>query len=72
MQTILSMKPMLAVLASLLAVPLILATGDKRPNLREFWSILAGVIKFGMTQRKNYILSAIRTLLLLTNFINSL
>jgi multicomponent Na+:H+ antiporter subunit D len=47
-QTILSMKPMLAVLTSLLAVPLILATGDKRPNLREFWSVLAGVIKFSI------------------------
>ena len=39
---------MLAVLTSLLAVPLILITGDKRPNLREFWSILAGVIKFSL------------------------
>ncbi len=39
------MKPMLAVLVSLLAVPLILRTGD-RPNLRESWSLLAGVIKF--------------------------
>ena len=48
MQTILSMKPMLAVLTSLLAVPLILATGEKRPNLREFWSVLAGVIKFSI------------------------
>ena len=47
MQTIISIKPLLAVLASLLAVPLILRTGD-RPNLREFWSILAGVIKFSI------------------------
>ena len=47
MQTILSIKPLLAVLASLLAVPLILRTGD-RPNLREFWSVLAGVIKFSI------------------------
>jgi len=46
-QTIISIKPLLAVLASLLAVPLILRTGD-RPNLREFWSILAGVIKFSI------------------------
>ncbi|MHC1742258.1 MAG: monovalent cation/H+ antiporter subunit D family protein [Syntrophobacteraceae bacterium] len=45
MQTIVSMKPMLAVLVSLLAVPLILRSGD-RPNLRESWSLLAGVIKF--------------------------
>jgi len=46
-QTILSVKPLLAVLTSLLAVPLILRTGD-RPNLREFWSVLAGVIKFSI------------------------
>jgi multicomponent Na+:H+ antiporter subunit D len=42
------MKPMFAVLISLLAAPLIFATGDKRPNLREFWSVLAGVIKFSI------------------------
>ncbi|RPH37996.1 MAG: hypothetical protein EHM86_10285, partial [Desulfobulbaceae bacterium] len=47
MQTIISIKPLLAVLASLLAVPLILKTGD-RPNLRETWSVLAGVIKFSI------------------------
>jgi multicomponent Na+:H+ antiporter subunit D len=46
-QTIVSVKPLLAVLASSLAVPLILKTGD-RPNLREFWSVLAGVIKFSI------------------------
>jgi multicomponent Na+:H+ antiporter subunit D len=38
---------MLAVLASLLAAPLILASGN-RPNVREFWSILAGIIKFSI------------------------
>ena len=48
MQTILSIKPMLAVLTSLLAVPLILLTGEKRPNLRESWSILAGILKFSI------------------------
>jgi len=46
-ETILSIKPLLAVLASLLAVPLILGTGN-RPNVREFWSILAGVLKFSI------------------------
>lgn len=34
-------------LASLLAVPLIVKTGD-RPNLRESWSIIAGIIKFSI------------------------
>lgn len=47
MLTILSIKPLLAVLTSLIAVPLILLSG-KRPNLREFWSVLAGVIKFSI------------------------
>lgn len=45
MQTILSIKPLLAVLVSLIAALLIMKSG-KRPNLREFWSVLAGVIKF--------------------------
>lgn len=47
MQTIVSIKPLLAVLSSLLIVPLILRTGD-RPNLRESWSLLAGIIKFSI------------------------
>lgn len=47
MQTIVSIKPLLAVLASLLAVPLILKTGD-RPNLRESISVIAGLIKFSI------------------------
>jgi multicomponent Na+:H+ antiporter subunit D len=45
--TILSIKPLIAVLVSLAAVPLIMKSGN-RPNLREFWSILAGVIKFSI------------------------
>ncbi len=48
METIISIKPLLAVLASLLAVPLILKTGEERRNLREGWSILAGIIKFSI------------------------
>jgi multicomponent Na+:H+ antiporter subunit D len=46
-QTIVSIKPLLAVMTSLLAVPLILKSGH-RPNVREFWSILAGIIKFSI------------------------
>ena len=41
-----SITPLLCVLVSLLAIPFILVTGEKKPNLREFWSVLAGVIKF--------------------------
>jgi multicomponent Na+:H+ antiporter subunit D len=43
----LTLVPMLAVFVSLLAVPLILFSSG-RPNLREFWTILAAVIKFGL------------------------
>jgi len=37
--------PLYAILASLIAVPFILASSGK-PNLREFWTILASVVKF--------------------------
>ncbi len=43
--TIVSIQPLFAIGVSLLAALLILVSG-KRPNLREFWSIAAGVIKF--------------------------
>jgi len=39
--------PLYAVLVSLLAVPLILASSN-RPNLREFWTVLAAVVKFAL------------------------
>ncbi|MDD5482420.1 MAG: monovalent cation/H+ antiporter subunit D family protein [Kiritimatiellae bacterium] len=42
-----SFVPLCAVLVSLLAVPLILFS-SRHPNLREFWTILAGLIKFGL------------------------
>ncbi|MDL1969378.1 MAG: monovalent cation/H+ antiporter subunit D family protein [Candidatus Desulfofervidaceae bacterium] len=41
-----SIRPLLAVLTSLTAAFLILFTGEKHPNLREFWSIVASVTKF--------------------------
>src|SRR6056297_1061483 len=37
--------PLLAVLISLAAVPFILLSSNK-PNIREFWTIAAGIIKF--------------------------
>ncbi|MEX2601231.1 MAG: monovalent cation/H+ antiporter subunit D family protein [Balneolaceae bacterium] len=43
----LTFVPLYAVLISLAAVPLILISSGK-PNLREFWTILASVIKFGL------------------------
>ena len=47
MQTIVSIKPLLAVLTSLTAAGLILMSG-KNPNVREFWSVLAAFIKFSI------------------------
>jgi multicomponent Na+:H+ antiporter subunit D len=44
---IISIKPILAILVSALAVVPILLSSD-RPNLREFWSVLAGIIKFSI------------------------
>lgn len=40
--------PFYAVLVSLAAVPLILLAGEKARNLREFWTLIAAVIKFGL------------------------
>ncbi len=47
METYSSIVPLLAVLVSLGAVPLILMSGS-RPNLRESWTILAAVVKFAL------------------------
>lgn len=46
METIFSIKPLLAILVSIISTFLILWTGKKKPNLREFWSVGAGVLKF--------------------------
>jgi len=44
METIVSIKPLLAVLVSSIGALFIIASG-KNPNLRESWSIIAGVLK---------------------------
>lgn len=41
-----SIKPLLAVLVSAAGAMLIIRTGERRPNVREFWSIAAGVLQF--------------------------
>lgn len=46
-ETYISIIPLYTVLVSLAVVPLILMS-SKNANLREFWTILAGVIKFGL------------------------
>ncbi|MDZ7758047.1 monovalent cation/H+ antiporter subunit D family protein [Rhodohalobacter sp.] len=43
----LTLVPLLAILTSLAAVPLILWSSSK-PNLRETWTILAALVKFGL------------------------
>lgn len=42
-----SLKPLLAILVSAIASVLILGT-NKRPNLRETWTFLAAILKFGI------------------------
>ncbi|MCS7214625.1 MAG: monovalent cation/H+ antiporter subunit D family protein [Thermodesulfovibrio sp.] len=48
METIISSKPLLAIIISLIAAFLIAITGEKARNLRETWTILAAVTKFGI------------------------
>jgi multicomponent Na+:H+ antiporter subunit D len=40
-----SVKPLLAVLVSAVGALLIAATGERRANLREFWSVAAGILQ---------------------------
>ncbi len=43
-----SLLPLLAVLVPAAGAVLILITGQRRANLREFWSVAAGVVMFGL------------------------
>ena len=45
MDTFLSLRPLLAVLVSAIGAVLIISS-YKNPNLRELWSLSAGVLKF--------------------------
>ena len=45
MELIPSIKPLLAVLVSLLVMP-ILVSSSAKPNVREGWTFVAGTIKF--------------------------
>jgi multicomponent Na+:H+ antiporter subunit D len=47
MDFVLASRPLLAVLVSLLAAILIVLSG-RRPNVREGWTLLAAVVKFGL------------------------
>lgn len=48
METMVTIRPFLAVLVTLITAALILFTGEKNRNLREFWTVLASLIKFGI------------------------
>ena len=45
---LISVMPLLAVLVSALGALLIACTGERRANLREFWSVAAGVLMFAL------------------------
>jgi multicomponent Na+:H+ antiporter subunit D len=47
METVISVKPILAVLSTLFAVPVIVSSSG-RPNARESWIFVAGFIKLGI------------------------
>ena len=47
MDAIVSLRPLFAVLVSLLVIPILLSSG-KRPNAREGWTLVAGLVKFGL------------------------
>lgn len=46
MEIMVSIRPLLAVLVTLIGALLILFTGERHRNVREFWTILASVVKF--------------------------
>ncbi|MGD8387882.1 MAG: monovalent cation/H+ antiporter subunit D family protein [Desulfobacteraceae bacterium] len=56
MEPVTSIKPLLAVLVSILAVPLIVCAG--RPNVREFWTFAAAAVKFGIVASMLPVVSA--------------
>jgi len=47
-QFFMSIRPLLAILASAGGALLIACTGERRANLREFWSVVAGVVMFAL------------------------
>ncbi len=47
MEQIISIRPFLAVLVSIAIVPILVSSSEK-PNVREIWTFLAGLIKFGL------------------------
>ena len=48
MDSVFSVKPLLAILVSAVGALLIARTGERRANLRESWSVAAGVLQFAI------------------------
>lgn len=48
MEVFVSSRPLWAILSGMIAIPLIVATGERRPNLREAWTVLAGFAMAGL------------------------
>jgi multicomponent Na+:H+ antiporter subunit D len=48
METVESIRPLLAVLVTVVGALLILFTGERSRNLREFWTIAASILKFAI------------------------
>jgi multicomponent Na+:H+ antiporter subunit D len=48
MEIMVSIRPLLAVLVTLIGALLIIFTGERYRNLREFWTILVSVLKFSI------------------------
>jgi len=46
-EPVFSITPLLTILVAAVAALLILITGERRANLRELWSVAAGVLQFG-------------------------
>jgi multicomponent Na+:H+ antiporter subunit D len=47
-EPVFSITPLLTILVSTLGSLLIIITGERRANLREFWSVAAGVLQFAL------------------------
>jgi multicomponent Na+:H+ antiporter subunit D len=48
MEPVQSITPLLTILVAALGSLLIIATGERRRNLREFWSVAAGLLQFAL------------------------
>jgi multicomponent Na+:H+ antiporter subunit D len=48
MEPVHSITPLLTILVAALGSLLIIATGERRRNLREFWSVAAGILQFAL------------------------